>query len=408
MTSIDELLDSAGEIEFREELRSWLDEHLPGGWKADGRRVPRDPTSRRAFLREWQAEMAEGRWVGIHWPTEFGGRSATLAQQIVYATELVNYGLPPLPGHSGLTVVGPCLIKHGTDEQRARWLERIRRADDLWASGFSEPEAGSDLAALRTRGVIDGDTVVINGQKIWTSRAHFADMLYTLIRTDPAAPKHRGISVVAIPLDSPGITVRPIKQITGDSEFNEVFFDDVVVDRANIIGPPGAGWEVNRTTLSHEHFTLFIGAHARLSSSLDKIMSNARNVRGPDGAPRSADVHLRNRIARSWCKSQLLVINGLRNVARIQQGSDPGPEGSISKLFGQETEKELFELALDVSGPMGVLDRGAIGAPDRARWLYGYLSSRAATIGGGTSEIHRSKVAEGVLGLPKDPGREVE
>ena len=221
------------------------------------------------------------------------------------------------------------------------------------------------------------------------------------MRTDQKAPKHQGISVVAIPLDSAGVTVRPIRNIAGTSEFNEIFFDDVTVPVDNIIGPVNGGWSVNRTTLSHEHFTLFIGAQVRYSAASSRSSGSparwsARTAAGAD------DPAVRDRIARAWAVSQLLLVNGMRNVAKVQAGGNPGPEGSISKLYGQESEKELFELALDIAGPAGVLDRGARSAPDHGKWQYGYLSARAATIGGGTSEIHKNKIAEGVLGLPRD------
>jgi alkylation response protein AidB-like acyl-CoA dehydrogenase len=400
--SIDTIIEAAGDQEFHRELSTWLDKHLPEGWGTPEFRLPRGPAERRDFLRGLQATMAEGNWVGIHWPVEFGGRSATLAQQIIFNAELAARAVPPPPGHRGLTIVGPTLIKHGTPEQQDRFLERIRHGQDLWAGGFSEPGAGSDLAGLRTRGEIVGDTVVVNGQKIWTSSAHWCNWIYTLVRTDQAAPKHFGISVVAIPLDSPGITVRPIRNMAGTQEFNEVFFDDVTVPVGNIIGPVDGGWQVNRTTLSHEHFTLFIGAQVRYSRSLDQIIDLACCHTGPDGSRPASDPATRVRLARAWANSQLLLINGMRNVAKVQAGGNPGPEGSISKLFGQESEKELFELAIDITGPAGVLDRGADGAPDRGKWQYGYLSARAATIGGGTSEIHKNKIAEAILGLPRD------
>ena len=382
---------------------AWLDENLPPGWGTPQFRMPRAADARREFLRDMQRAFASGNWVGIHWPREFGGRSATLAQQAIFNAELVARGVPQLPGHRGLTIVGPTLIEHGTPEQRERFLERIRTGSDLWAGGFSEPDAGSDLAALRTRGELDGDMIVVNGQKIWTSSAHWCNWIYTLVRTDPSAPKHKGISVVAIPLDSPGVTIRPIRQINGLSDFNEVFFKDVHVPVANVIGPLNHGWDVNRTTLSHEHFTLFIGSQARYRRSLEDIIDLACTPpRAGDLIPRSADPHLRARIGSAWCTSQLIMINGLRNVARVEAGRSPGAEGSIAKVFGQESEKQLFELAIDIAGPAGLLDRGAAGAVGNGKWVFGYLGARAATIGGGTSEIHKNKIGEGVLGLPRD------
>jgi alkylation response protein AidB-like acyl-CoA dehydrogenase len=398
--ALSSVIDAAGDRAFLDEFSEWLDANLPEGWGTPNFRLPRDPSERRAFLVELQRSMAEGNWVGIHWPKEFGGRDATLAQQITYHAELVRRGIPPFPGHRGITIVGPSLIRHGTPDQQRRFIDRIRRGDDLWAGGFSEPGAGSDLASLRTRGVIEGDSVRVNGQKVWTSSAQWCNWIYTLVRTNPDAPKHQGISVVLIPLDSPGITVRPIRQITGSAEFNEIFFDDVVVPVGNILGPVDGGWAVNRTTLSHEHFTLFIGAQARHARSVDSLIDGV--LRRGEGESRLPSLRVRNRLARQWAISQLLLINGLRNVARVQAGGEPGPEGSIMKVFGQESEKALFELAFDLVGPRAVLDRGAENAPDRGKWLFGYLSSRAATIGGGTSEIHLNKIGENVLGLPRD------
>lgn len=400
------VIDSAGDRAFLNEFSSWLDDNLPEGWGQPGFALPRDAAERRAFLLGLQRRLAEGRWVGIHWPTEFGGRDATLAQQVAYHAELVRRGIPPFPGHRGITIVAPTLIRHGTPEQQRRFIDRIRIGEDLWAGGFSEPAAGSDLAGLRTRGAIEGDTVRVNGQKIWTSSAQWCNWIYTLVRTNADAPKHEGISVVLIPLDTPGVSVRPIRQITGSAEFNEVFFDDVVVPVDNIVGPVDAGWTVNRTTLSHEHFTLFIGAQARYARTVDTLIDGV--IERGDRETDADRMRVRNELARHWVTSQLLLVNGLRNVARVQAGGEPGAEGSIMKVYGQESEKALYELALDILGPRGVLDRGAENAPDRGKWLYGYLGSRAATIGGGTSEIHRNKIGENVLGLPRDAATDTD
>ncbi|MET0147088.1 MAG: acyl-CoA dehydrogenase family protein [Ilumatobacteraceae bacterium] len=401
MNNLQALIDAADDEEFHDELRTFLDEHVAPRWGTPPR-LPVTPAERREALRDLQGTLADGRWVGIHWPEAYGGRNATVAQQIIYNAELAARKIPAMLGHRGLTIVGPTLIRHGTNGQQERFLERIRYGQDLWAGGFSEPDAGSDLASLRTRGVIDGETIVVTGQKIWTSGAHFCNWIYTLVRTDPEAPKHKGISVVAIPLDSPGIEIRPIRQITGSSEFNEVFFEDVVVPTGNIIGRVNDGWNVNRTTLSHEHSTLFIGAQVRYSNSLADIVDLASRVRGVDGRPRGTEPGVQAAIGRAWAASQLMLVNGMRNVGKVVTGGNPGPEGSIMKIYGQESEKALFELALDIAGPRGLLDRHAEGAVDRGKWLYGYLGARAATIGGGTSEIHRNKIAENVLGLPRD------
>jgi alkylation response protein AidB-like acyl-CoA dehydrogenase len=394
------IVDETGDHEFLAEFSSWLDANLPSGWGTPDYQLPRDPAEQRAALIELQRTLAGGRWIGIHWPARFGGRDATLAQQVAYHAELTRRGIPQLPGHRGITIVGPTLIKHATPEQQARFIDRIRTGDDLWAGGFSEPEAGSDLASLRTRGVIDGDEICINGSKIWTSSARWCNWIYTLVRTNSEKPKHQGISVVLVPLDHPGITVRPIRQITGAADFNEVFFDHVHVPVDHIVGPVGDGWRVNRTTLSHEHSTLFIGAQARYARSVDAIIDGV--LRRETNAESPAALRHRNQLARHWAISQLMLVNGMRNVARVQAEGQPGPEGSIMKVFGQESEKALFELAFDLVGPKAVLDRRADGVPDRGKWLFGYLGSRAATIGGGTSEIHRNKIGENVLGLPRD------
>jgi 3-oxochol-4-en-24-oyl-CoA dehydrogenase len=394
------IVDEAGDREFLAEFSAWLDENLPAGWGTPDYQLPRDPAERRAALIELQRKMADGRWIGIHWPAQFGGRDATLAQQVAYHAELTRRGIPQLPGHRGITIVGPTLIKHATAEQQARFIDRIRTGEDLWAGGFSEPEAGSDLASLRTRGVIEGGEICINGSKIWTSSARWCNWIYTLVRTNSEKPKHQGISVVLVPLDHPGITVRPIRQITGAAEFNEVFFDNVRVPVDHIVGPVGDGWRVNRTTLSHEHFTLFIGAQARYTRSVDATIDGVLAREADASAP--AAIRARNKLARQWAISQLMLVNGMRNVAGVQAGGQPGPEGSIMKVFGQEAEKALFELAFDLLGPKAVLDRRAEGVYDRGKWLFGYLGSRAATIGGGTSEIHRNKIGESVLGLPRD------
>ena len=298
--------------------------------------------------------------------------------------------MPRLPGNRGLTIVAPTLIKHGTPSQQQQLLEPTRRADILWSTAFSEPGAGSDLASLQTRGVVDGDDLVITGVKIWTSDAHYSDWLYALVRTGPLHPKHDGISCVVLPLKIDGLTIRPIRLNNGAHHFNQLFFDGVRIPLTQVVGPINEGWrKVNRTTMAHEHFTNFLGTHASYANVIEHIL---RRLAEREGSGR-IDHDLRRRAAMSWITVQLLRLNGLRNVVRIQSGEDPGAEGSIQKVLGQEEERRLFELALDVMGAGGLAMN---------RWGRAYLSSRAATIGGGTSEIHRNKLAERVLGLPRD------
>ncbi|MDB5448375.1 MAG: acyl-CoA dehydrogenase, partial [Phenylobacterium sp.] len=363
-------------------FRAWLDEH------ATEEAIDRVRRGGLSAQREWQAKMAEAGWVGIHWPSEYGGRDASFTQQILYYAEMIGRGLPNLPGNRGLMLVGPTLIAHGTPEQK-KLLEPTRRADILWSGGFSERGAGSDLAGLQTRGVVDGDQLVINGHKIWTSQAQIADWLYALIRTDPAAPKHDGISVVLIPMKAKGVEVRPIRRNNGDFHFNEVFLDDVRIPAGNLVGPINEGWRVNRTTMVGEHLTNFLGSNAALATTIRRI---ARELVAHE-AKYGLDPDLRRRFSEAWAINQIISLHGLRNVARFTGGENPGAEGSIQKVVGQEQERRLFELMLDVQGAGGLKD---------GVWTRAYLSTRASTIGGGTSEIHRNKLAERVLGLPRD------
>ncbi len=370
--------------EFIAEFRDWLDRNATPGKVAElrSRAIP--------VLQAWQGQMADAGWAGIHWPRQYGGREASFIQQVLYHSEIAARGLPPLIGNRGLSLTGPTIFVHGTPDQKARFLEATRRADILWASGFSEPGAGSDLASLRTRGVVEGDEIVVNGQKIWTSGAHFCHWMYTLIRTGPLVPKHSGISCVAIPLNAEGMTIRPIRKLSGDPDFNEVFLDNVRVPMSNLVGELDSGWKVTKTTLAHEHSTNFVGAQQRQLFLVERIIGQL----GKRELGAAVDHGLRRRAAQAWINTQLLRLHGLRNMNTIVEGGEPGAEGSVLKLFGQEQERRNYELAVDVRGAEGLtLDR-----PGRA-----FLGAKTATIGGGTSEIHRNKIAERVLGMPRDP-----
>lgn len=373
---------------FIAEFRSWLDEHAPA------ERLHELKRSGLSGRREWQAELADSGWAALHWARSAGGREASFTQQVLYYAEMAKRGLPPLAGNRGLMLVGPTLIAHGTAFQK-QLLEPTRRADILWAGGFSERGAGSDLASLRTRGVIDGDDLVINGHKIWTSQAQIADWLYALIRTGPLRPKHEGISVVLIPMNTPGVEVRPIRRNNGDFHFNEIFFDDARVPLTHVVGPLNAGWSINRTTMVGEHLTNFLGSQAAQVGTLSRIARVIAERESRFGI----DHALRHRLASAWATTQIVRLHGLRNVARFTAGDSLGAEASISKLVGQENEKLLFELMVDAQGPSGLED---------GTWTRAYLSTRASTIGGGTSEIHRNKLAERVLGMPRDPWAEDE
>jgi alkylation response protein AidB-like acyl-CoA dehydrogenase len=373
---------------FIDEFRDWLDRTVTPELKAS-LRVP-DRDSRNAALRDWQALMDDGGWSGVHWPREAGGRDASILQQALYHLEIGQRRLPVAIGNRGLALVGPTIIRHGTEEQKQRFLRATRRADILWASGLSEPSSGSDLASLRTRGIVDGNELVVSGHKIWTTNAEIADYLFALIRTGPAVPKHDGISCVAIPMNSPGVEVRPIKRMTGVADFNEVFLDEVRVPLDSVFGKINEGWKVAKTTLSHEHLTNFLGRQLRAETVVATVLSRLAEREDKHGV---VDTSLRRRVAQAFVNAQLLRLHGLRNVTKVQTGQDPGAEGSIMKLFGQEEEKRVFELAVDVKGSDGIL---------AGTWPTAYLSTRASTIGGGTSEVHRNKIAERVLGMPRD------
>jgi len=385
--------------ELVDELTGWLVDHLPEGW-----RLPRDPDERIVWLRDWQRQMAEARWVAIHWPEEHGGRDATLEEQVAYHATLARHRAPGLIGNTGLSLCGPTILVHGTDEQRQRFLPPMLRGEEIWCEAFSEPDAGSDLAGLRTRGVVEGDELVITGQKIWTSQATIADWMFALVRTDPEAPKREGISFVLIRMDAPGLDVRPIRQISGDAEFCEVFLDEVRIPLTQVVGELNGGWHVARTTLSHERSTIFVAGQMRMARQIERIAALLAESEDPvTGEPRSDRYELRQRLAQAWIDAQLAMVHGARTFGQVAAGREPGPEAAVLKLFGQESEQRLYELALDIPGAAGLLDHGADGAPGNGRWVLGYLRTRASTIGGGTSEIQRNILAERVLGLPRDP-----
>ncbi len=385
---------------FEQEWSVWLDDHLPA--MHDKFTKATSSTDKQTLAREWQSQMAAGGWAAINWPPEFGGRAATARQQLVFYLASAERRVPPLAGRIGLNLCGPTLITHGTPEQQQRFLPPMLDGRHLWCQGFSEPGAGSDLASLRTRGVVDGDSLVITGQKIWTSGAAQADWMFALVRTDPDAPKRDGISFVLVPMTADGVQVRPIRQISGDADFNEVFLDAVRIPLTNVVGELNDGWNVTRTTLANERAILFMGQQMALTATLRKAIAMAKAA-DPHGVRAADDPHLRDRIAQAWIDVELVRLNGMRNLAKVLAGKEPGPEGSMSKLFGQHVEQNLHELALDLGGEFAILDQGAVDAPNRGKWALGWLRTRASTIGGGTSEIQRNVLAERILGQPRDP-----
>ncbi len=297
-------------------------------------------------------------------------------------------------------MAGPVLIAHGTEQQKRRFLQPILSAEEIWCQGFSEPNAGSDLAGLRTRAVLDGDDFVVSGQKVWTSFARYADWCMLLVRTDFTVPKHRGITFLLVDLRSRGITVRPLRQISGDEDFNELFFEDVRVPRANVVGELNRGWEIAITTLMHERQTLTFSRQLQSSIALQELLGLARR-QARAGAPAARDPLVRQRLAQAWIESQAMKHTALRNLSRVLRGGVPGPEGSVEKLLWSEMYQRMLDTALFLLGPHGLLVRGSPHAVDEGQWPYRMLYSRGRTIAAGTSEVQRNIIAERLLGLPR-------
>jgi alkylation response protein AidB-like acyl-CoA dehydrogenase len=384
---------------FRREVHDWLVANLPAGWGTPAYRKPEEPGEKVAFARRWQRRLHEGGWAGLHWPREYGGRGATPIEQLVFAEEYARVGAPPMIDIGvGPGLVGPTLIHHGTDAQKARFLPRILSGDDVWCQGFSEPNAGSDLAACRTRADLDGDEFRVTGQKIWTSYARWADWCILVVRTDPHAAKHEGLSFLLVDMRSPGVTIRPLVEMTGVAWFNEVFFDDVRVPRANMVGALNEGWRIAITTLAHERGGS--APHARLAGELTAMLAMARGMRA-GGTPATGDPVHRQRLAQAWIETEVVRLVAYKQVSDLMRTGHPGPEGSYLKLLWSETDVRMKETGIALQGAYALLERGDPHAVDAGRWQYEYLWSRAASIYAGTSEVQRNIIAQRVLGLPR-------
>lgn len=384
---------SPSEERFRADLRTWLEANPPGP-------EPEALAEWVAYGKAWQRRLYEAGWCGIHWPAAYGGRGASLIEQIIFQEEMARARAPLLINLAGLTMGGPTLIAHGTEAQKRRYLKPILTAEEIWCQGFSEPNAGSDLAAVRTRAVLHGDEFVVTGQKVWTSFARYADWCILLVRTDPEAPKHRGITFLLVDLHCPGVSVRPLKQLNGDEDFNEVFFEEVRVPRANVVGEINGGWEIAITTLMHERQTLTFSRQLQSSVALSDLLATVR-ARPHAGSPITRDPIARQRLAAAYIDSQAMKYTALRNLTRVLRGGVPGPEGSIEKLFWSEMYQRLLETAIELLGPHGQLVRHSPHAVDDGKWPHLFLYSRGRTIAAGSSEIQRNIIAERILGLPR-------
>jgi alkylation response protein AidB-like acyl-CoA dehydrogenase len=386
---------------FRDEVRDWLDKNLPRDWVARLRQssdVPRPEAYE--FLRGWQRRMYEGGFVGLTWPKDYGGRGLTFMEEMIFHEEMALHKAPPVLNILALGMAGPTILAYGTEAQKKRYPAKMLSCEEIWCQGYSEPNAGSDLAALQTRAVPDGEDYVVNGQKVWTSLAHVADWMMLLARTDPDVSKHKGITYFLLDMRSPGVTVKPLKQMTGDAEFNEVYFDNVRIHESQILGGLNNGWAVGLTTLMYERLALGFGLQVRLRIALDGLIELARNSR-KNGVPATRDPVLRQKLAQLWIDTEVFKYTGARAVTKLLKGELPGPEASTGKIMWVEGHQRLQELAMEIEGPYAQLSSGSAWAVADGLWQHTFLRSRANSIEGGTTEIQRNIIGERVLGLPK-------
>jgi alkylation response protein AidB-like acyl-CoA dehydrogenase len=371
---------SPQEESFRDEIRSWLADNNPG-------EEPEGDEAAFEFRREWQRTLAADRWAGLSWPEEYGGRGATLVEQAIFNEEMAAARAPAVANVLGLVMGGPVVIAHGSDEQKERYLGPILSAEEIWCQGFSEPESGSDLASLKTKAVKSDGGWVVTGQKVWTTLAHHAKWCMLVARTDPDAPKHQGLTYFLMDMDQDAVQVRPLVQITGEPEFNELFIEEAFVPDDNVVGGVGNGWGVAITTLMHERAGLAFGLQVQLKIVLGELIGLIREE-GLEGDP-----VVRQRLAQLYIESEALRLTAWRGLTQIMKTGVPGPEGSLPKWQWSDINQALTEMAMDIRGPE------ALRAD--SDWTYRFLRARANSIEGGTTEILKNIVAERVLGLPR-------
>ena len=388
---------STEELQFRDELRAWLTANVPKDW--DERRED-SLEVRFEYLRSWQRKLYDAGWAGISWPKEYGGRGASLMQQVIFWQEMALAGAPPMANVLGLGLIGPTIIAFGTESQKNRYLRKILSAEEIWCQGFSEPNAGSDLANLQTEARLDGEHYVVNGQKVWTSYGWAGDWCELVVRTDPTAPKHKGLTVLLVDMKSPGIDVRSLRQMTGETEFNELFFRDVRVPVENVVGKLNQGWDVAIGTLMHERGTFGAGLQIIYRRNMDRLINLARTLQ-KNGRPATQDPLTRQKLAQCYAEIEIMRLNQMRAFSRINATGVPGPEGSIQKIFWSELNQRFQQIAQELLGPYGQLNAEDRHAIDKGIWSYGYLRARGNTIEAGTSEIQRNIIGHFVLGLPR-------
>jgi alkylation response protein AidB-like acyl-CoA dehydrogenase len=382
---------------YRMEVRRWLEANQPPPLSAEEKeRADEDFLWER--LRAWHRKLYDGGWAGLTWPKEYGGRAATFVEQVIFQQELARLNLPMGCNVLGVIMTGPALMQWGTEAQKQRYLQKILSAEEIWCEGMSEPSAGSDLAALQTRATLDGDYFIVNGQKVWTTIAHRSHFCQLFVRTDPDVPKHKGLSCLLVDMKSPGVNVRPLKQISGDSEFNEIFFEDVRVPKENLLGPLNQGWQVLVSTLMHERF----GISETLGGSEQTLAQLVEIARGAliDGRPAAEDDEIRQALAQFAIEVAAKKYNGLRALTRRLKGQLPGPESSIGKLVSTELNQRMIKFSARLLGGFAMLERRSPFAPE-GDWLRRILYSESMTIAGGTSAVQKNMIGERILQLPK-------
>jgi alkylation response protein AidB-like acyl-CoA dehydrogenase len=382
------------ELAFRDEVRAWFSANVPKDW-VKRRNAEESMEARFAYLKTWQRKLFDAGWAGISWPKEYGGRGASLMEQVIFIEEMARAEAPPMANVLGLGLIGPTIIAYGNPAQKERYLRKILSAEEIWCQGFSEPNAGSDLAALSSEAKLDGDSFVINGHKVWNSYGWAADWCELVVRTDPTVEKHKGLTVILVDMKSPGVEVRGLKQMTGETEFCEIFFRDVRVPKENVIGKVNEGWRVAMGTLMHERGTFGAGLQVSYQRNFNRLVEIAHEMK------RDTDPIVRQKLAQAYTEIEVMRCNQMRAFSKINETGVPGPEGSIQKIFWSELNQRFQQWAMEIMGPYGQLAHGSSDAFDEGQWAYGYLRSRGNTIEAGTSEIQRNIIGHFVLGLPK-------
>jgi len=382
---------------YRMQVRKWLEANQPKPFTEHEKETADEETLWKR-LKEWHTRLYKAGWMGITWPKEYGGRAATFVEQVIFQQEMGRLSLPFGCNTLGVIMTGPALMQWGTEEQKKRYLEPIISGEEIWCEGMSEPGAGSDLASIQTRAVLEGDSFVLNGQKVWTTLAHRSHFCQLFVRTDPDVPKHKGMSALLVDMRTPGVTVKPLKQISGDAEFNEIFFEDVRVPKANLLGPLNAGWQVLVSTLMHERFG--IGETLGGTEILLARLLELAKTRKIDGVRAADDPAIRQQIAQFACEVTSKKYSGMRSLTKRLKGQLPGAEASISKLVSTELSQRMTKYSTRLLGAYSLLERRSPLAPD-GDWLRLILASESMTIAGGTSPVQKNMIGERVLGLPK-------